>query len=426
MIVPAASRARADAAVFDTDSEYFTTEAHHLSLAGLIVAALRGGASLVLVTGDPLANASTLAHSLRKIGDSRYTIIGIPCGSDLTAEELFRAERVVTALPTAAAAASEISDPPSPLFLFDEVDRLSDQQLEEIRAVIQQQRDPNPVGVLLASQAFLSRLDGPRLQALNEAVRIRLRSNEISGDEGIDYLRHKLEMRRDRDEPRRYRPSYWGLVVLAALCSIAIIGWFALQYANIATNPSPRSASGFSRAGIPLVTATPQSLPAPDLSANAPPAAGRDPTAPHPAGAAPAGTASQSTRMPSTPSAPVSGIPAPQAAERPAAAAPTSRSPDPQLLPAEIAALVTRGDAFLNAGDIASARLYYERAADAGDGRAALRLGATFDPAFLARAGVRGAPGDLARASSWYRRAYELGETGAAEHLKNLDHSSAR
>jgi TPR repeat protein len=89
--------------------------------------------------------------------------------------------------------------------------------------------------------------------------------------------------------------------------------------------------------------------------------------------------------------------------------------------PAEITALMTRGDSFLAAGDIASARLFYERAADAGDAAAALRLGATFDPNFLSRAGVRGNPGDPGRAASWYRRARDLGNAAAAERLKALD-----
>jgi TPR repeat protein len=87
----------------------------------------------------------------------------------------------------------------------------------------------------------------------------------------------------------------------------------------------------------------------------------------------------------------------------------------------EIAALVTRGDAFLTTGDIASARLFYERAADAGDSAAALRLGATFDPNFLGRVGIRGNPGDPAQAASWYRRARDLGDAAAAERLKTLD-----
>ncbi|MGA7868778.1 MAG: hypothetical protein WCA23_33220, partial [Stellaceae bacterium] len=92
-----------------------------------------------------------------------------------------------------------------------------------------------------------------------------------------------------------------------------------------------------------------------------------------------------------------------------------------QLSPAEIAALVARGDAFLSAADIVSARLFYERAANAGDSAAALRLGATFDPTFLDRAGVRGNPGDPAQAESWYRRARDLGDAAAAVRLKNLE-----
>jgi hypothetical protein len=431
MMLAAGSRS-SDAAALDTDAEYFTTEAHYLSLAGLIVASFRGGASLVLVTGDPLANPSALSHALRKIVDSRYTIIGIPCGPDLTADELCRAGHVVTTLPTGGTigATPDTTDPPSPLFLFDEADRLSDPQLEEVRAVIQQQARPNPVGVLLASQAFLARLDQPPLRNLNEAVGARLRFNEISEDEGIDYLRHRLEMRRNRDEPRRHRTSYRGLVGLGALSSIAIAGWFAFQYANIDTVPSAQSTTGLFRAGVSPVTATPQSLSVPDVPSSATRAAEPDPAALRPAAAPAASTASQPTRMPPTPSAkieaPAPAIAAPQTTERRSAPSPGSSSADPQLSPAQVAALVARGDAYLSAGDIASARLYYERAADVGNGGAALRLGATFDPAFLAQAGVRGAPGDPARASSWYRRAYELGETAAGEHLKNLDHSSAR
>ena len=92
---------------------------------------------------------------------------------------------------------------------------------------------------------------------------------------------------------------------------------------------------------------------------------------------------------------------------------------------AEIAALVSRGDGFLRAGDITSARLFYERAADAGNASAALRLGATFDPGFLSRAGIRGITGDPAQAASWYRRARELGDAAAADRLKGLDRQSS-
>jgi hypothetical protein len=78
------------------------------------------------------------------------------------------------------------------------------------------------------------------------------------------------------------------------------------------------------------------------------------------------------------------------------------------LSAAEIGELLTRGDAFLRMGDLASARLFYERAADAGNGQGAMRMGATFDPSFLGRGGSRSAQGDPVQARAWYRKALDL------------------
>jgi hypothetical protein len=95
----------------------------------------------------------------------------------------------------------------------------------------------------------------------------------------------------------------------------------------------------------------------------------------------------------------------------------TSSTADPppvrlRLPAAEIATLLERADRLFALGDIASARLFYERAADAGEGRAALRLGNTFDPVFLDFAHLR-VRGDAAMAQSWYSRARKLGEAEA-------------
>jgi TPR repeat protein len=82
---------------------------------------------------------------------------------------------------------------------------------------------------------------------------------------------------------------------------------------------------------------------------------------------------------------------------------------------------VTRGDALFATGDVASARLLYEFAADSGEARAAVRLGETFDPAFLGNPRLRGVSGDLGMALFWYRRARDLGATEVELRLKALE-----
>ena len=83
-----------------------------------------------------------------------------------------------------------------------------------------------------------------------------------------------------------------------------------------------------------------------------------------------------------------------------------------------------RGDAFLTSGDITSARLFYERAAEAGSGPAALQLGATFDPVMLGRVGDRVGLADRAQALLWYRRARDLGIVEAEQEIKRIETSS--
>ena len=87
----------------------------------------------------------------------------------------------------------------------------------------------------------------------------------------------------------------------------------------------------------------------------------------------------------------------------------------------EVAELLARGDTLLSIGDVASARLFYERAADAGGGVAAIRLGETFDPLFLDRVHLSGVRGDPGAASFWYHRARDLGATDAQVLLKALE-----
>jgi TPR repeat protein len=87
----------------------------------------------------------------------------------------------------------------------------------------------------------------------------------------------------------------------------------------------------------------------------------------------------------------------------------------------QLTELLDHGDARLRNGDVASARLFYERAAGAGDGRAALRLGATFDPEFLGRLGLSKLQANPAEARSWYSRARDLGAVDAKRQLYGLE-----
>ena len=106
---------------------------------------------------------------------------------------------------------------------------------------------------------------------------------------------------------------------------------------------------------------------------------------------------------------------------------PAPRLEQPKLAPAiqlldadELATLMRRGEDFLKNGDIASARLILRRAANAGHAQAALALGVTFDPRFLAEQGVLGFTPDVAQARAWSERAAELGSSEAARRLERL------
>jgi hypothetical protein len=96
----------------------------------------------------------------------------------------------------------------------------------------------------------------------------------------------------------------------------------------------------------------------------------------------------------------------------------TESDPAPAL--SEGITLMLRGDEYFAHGDVLSARLFYERAADAGSGQAALRAGETFDPAFLGLNRLVGLQGEPAEAARWYRRARDLGETAADPLLTGL------
>lgn len=71
-------------------------------------------------------------------------------------------------------------------------------------------------------------------------------------------------------------------------------------------------------------------------------------------------------------------------------------------------------------GDIAGARAFLKRAAEAGDPRALVALGDTYDPTTLIRLGAVGVKGDETSARSYYSRALAAGVGGARERIAAL------
>ena len=95
----------------------------------------------------------------------------------------------------------------------------------------------------------------------------------------------------------------------------------------------------------------------------------------------------------------------------------------PELAADEIARaekLLALGERYLAQGNIAGARQFFQRAANAGLAQGALRLAGTYDPAELERLQVRGVAPDRAEARKWYERAKQLGAPEAEERLARL------
>ncbi len=102
---------------------------------------------------------------------------------------------------------------------------------------------------------------------------------------------------------------------------------------------------------------------------------------------------------------------------------PPPRAPAPTLAPQErerAMRLFKRGQEQLKDANVAEARLFFEKAADAGLSEAALALGATFEAAELEKLDIRGAWADDAQARRWYEKAAQLGAQEAQQRLQRL------
>ena len=96
-------------------------------------------------------------------------------------------------------------------------------------------------------------------------------------------------------------------------------------------------------------------------------------------------------------------------------------APAVQPMNPENAVLMEKGQVLMRSGDIASARLLFQRLANAGIADAALALAATYDPRYLAQHNLIGVVGDETKAACWYQRASELGSVEAGRILARTD-----
>ena len=85
-----------------------------------------------------------------------------------------------------------------------------------------------------------------------------------------------------------------------------------------------------------------------------------------------------------------------------------------------VQSLMAHGHKMVDVGYFAGARAYFKRAAEAGSGEAALALGSTYDPKFIAEIGAHGIEPEPDEARFWYERARRLNAPGAEAKLARL------
>lgn len=82
--------------------------------------------------------------------------------------------------------------------------------------------------------------------------------------------------------------------------------------------------------------------------------------------------------------------------------------------------MLAQGAKHLEQGNISAARMFFQRAAEAGLADGALRMGATYDPLELGRLESLGVNADRNEARKWYEMARDLGALDASDRLGRL------
>jgi TPR repeat protein len=433
-MIPAPSHTPlADLVATGVRSEYYASAAHYQAVAKRILGALRGG-HFILVTGDPPADPQALSAALGDAAGPGSSVVTIACGPESRRKDLKRILTTTAKQKTA-----------SPIFVFENFGRVSDEQIEDLCKGTPYSEAIEPPAVLLAQMDFLPRLEQPALHFLRDRIAARLYFQEVSDDETIAVVHNRLlSLQTRRIEARGFRYGVLVGVVASAAVLAMSIGALALYSAAGPAGTPPVADKRVSWASKAASVSDPVhevaisedkiSAESKEAGSNPDPASRLvalppSPLAPQPttiagqsintlpAVAEPAAGSGLSAAAPSAVAEPAAGsglsAVAPSAVAEPAASS--------RLSATAISGLVARGDAFLEAGDFASARLYYERAAEAESGPAALRMGATFDTVFTRRPFFGAFSVDPDKALFWYRRARELGIAEAEQRIKALE-----
>jgi hypothetical protein len=111
----------------------------------------------------------------------------------------------------------------------------------------------------------------------------------------------------------------------------------------------------------------------------------------------------------------------PTLAPAPIVAPPIAPAPKVEKIdPDTLAGMMSRAKSLMAIGDISSARLLLERAAEAQQADAAFMLGQTYDPAVLGSQDIRSITPDPAMARNWYQKAAQLGSADAQQRLVQM------
>ena len=254
----------------------------------------------------------------------------------------------------------------------------------------------------------------------------KARREVFAGDIAVAELRSKLALAPDRipepPSPASTAPGFAAVRRLGGIVVVAMAGVIGFLWGSAPPGKLLPVFTSDRTDAVPALSVPEQSavnLKALDFK---PPAAASAVTGDVSAVGAAQRPAPQATdpRTVSPPAAPAVPAQAPPVS----ASIDSAEAPPRRLEAAEIALIMKNGAELLAQGDIAAARLMFERAAQAGDAMAAFALAETYDPLVLRKLGARGITANIALAQSWYEKARDLGSTAAPARIVRLTRSA--